>query len=72
MSLITASILFLFAILFLVSCEKDDPEPVNEEELITTVTYTLNPSNGGSNVTLSFQDLDGDGSNSAIITGGTL
>jgi hypothetical protein len=52
----------LFSIpLFL--CSSCDPEPksINEEELITTVIYTLTPSSGGDNVTMSFNDLDGDG-----------
>ena len=65
---------FLFALLTIsfISCDPDDPEDVNEEELITTVTYTLSPTSGGSDVVLSFQDLDGDGGNDAIIVGGTL
>ena len=43
------------------SCSSDDdnPDPVNEEEVITTLTATLN--GGGSTVTMTFQDLDGDG-----------
>jgi len=49
-------------------------EPVvpNEEELITTLTYTLTPSSGGATVVLSFQDLDGDGGNAPIIMSDTL
>ncbi|WP_291723915.1 hypothetical protein [Bernardetia sp.] len=59
----------LFASLFVFSsCEKDDPEIANEEELITTLTYTLTPVNGGDAVILSFKDLDGDGGNAPIIT----
>lgn len=54
------------------ACEKDEPEIPNEEELITTVTYTLTPDGGGTPVVLSFQDLDGDGGNAPVITGGTL
>lgn len=54
------------------SCEKDDPEVPNEEELITTLNYILTPMGGGSTVTLSFLDLDGDGGNAPTITGGTL
>ena len=42
------------------SCEKD-PQIPNEEELITTVTYTLTPVSGGDPVIFSFRDLDGDG-----------
>lgn len=63
----------LFASLFVFSsCEKKDPEPVNEEEVITTLTYTLTPGGGGTPVVLSFKDLDGDGGNAPTITGGTL
>ncbi len=58
---------FIFA-----SCEKDDPEIPNEEEVITTLTYTLTPVSGGDVVTLTFQDLDGDGGNDPIISGGSL
>jgi len=65
--------LFLLALgLFIVSCGKDDPEVPNEEEVITTLRYTLSPSGGGSDVVLSFVDLDGDGGDDPVITGGTL
>ncbi|WKZ59508.1 MAG: hypothetical protein QY309_16800 [Cyclobacteriaceae bacterium] len=50
---------FLLATLLLVSCG-DDPEPANEEELITTLTLTLTPT-GGDPITMTFKDLDGDG-----------
>ena len=44
------------------SCEKD-PQIPNEEELITTLIYTLTPQAGGDSaiVQFSFRDLDGDG-----------
>lgn len=54
---------FLLATLLLVSCG-DDPEPANEEELITTLTLTLTPTltpTGGDPITMTFKDLDGDG-----------
>jgi hypothetical protein len=51
---------FLLATVLLVSCG-DDPEPPNEEELITTLTLTLTPVGGGTPVTLEFYDEDGDG-----------
>ncbi|MBX2968925.1 MAG: hypothetical protein KF803_06115 [Cyclobacteriaceae bacterium] len=50
---------FLLATLLLVSCG-DDPEPANEEELITTLTVTLTPT-GGAPITMTFKDLDGEG-----------
>ena len=52
------------------SCEKDKPDVDPGVELITTVTYTL--TSGSEVVTLNFQDLDGDGGNDPVITGGTL
>ena len=61
----------LFAVILLVvgisSCG-DDPEPVNEEEVITTVTVTLTPTGGGVPVTLKFYDADGDGSIAPVKT----
>ena len=61
LSLVFVGVLF-------VSCSNDDdsPEPVNEEELITTMTLTLTPQAGGADITLSVQDLDGDGPNPPI------
>lgn len=49
--------------LLFISCSDDNetPEPVNEEELITTMIVTLTPQGGGDVVTLISQDLDGDG-----------
>jgi hypothetical protein len=64
----------IFATLLFVSCSSDDdtPEPVNEEEVITTLTVTLIPSGGGSPVTLQTRDLDGDGPNPPVVTTGNL
>ncbi len=59
-------------VLAFVACEKDRPVIPNEEELITTLNYTLTPTNGGAAVVLTFKDLDGDGGNAPTITGGTL
>ena len=61
----------LFTVLFLNSCKDDDPIDMNDEEVITTLTYTLTPTSGDV-VTLSFLDLDGDGGDDPIITGGIL
>ena len=51
------------------SCDSDDPEPVNEEELITTlrVTFTGTGNTTGTEVA-TFQDLDGAGGDDPIIT----
>jgi len=66
----TIELLFILlaGALTFVSCEKDDPEIPNEEELITTVKYTLTPQSDGSEVVFLFRDLDGDGGNSPVIT----
>jgi len=58
--------------LFITSCEKDDPDIPNEEELITTVRYQLTPAGGGTMVELSYTDLDGDGGNAPVIVNGVL
>lgn len=69
--ILSLSILAL-SMLLLTGCKKDDPVIPNEEEVITTLNYTLTPSDGGTPVVFTFQDLDGDGGNPPIITGGTL
>lgn len=60
--------LALLASLILTSCGKDDPMPVNEEELITTVTAIYTPVGGGTAITLQYKDLDGDGAGAPVIT----
>jgi len=63
----------------IVSCKKEDKvEPVapvipNEEEVITTLNYTLTNTNDQNDVVvLTWEDMDGDGSGTPVITGGTL
>jgi hypothetical protein len=65
------SLLFFF-VLTATSCSKDDPIIPNEEEVITTLRYSLMPQGGGIPLVFSFQDLDGGGGNAAIVTGGNL
>lgn len=62
------TVLFISAFV-LTACSNDDdnPEPVNEEEVITTLTATLTPIGGGTAITLQTRDLDGDGPNSPFI-----
>ncbi|MSP08677.1 MAG: type 1 periplasmic binding fold superfamily protein [Chitinophagaceae bacterium] len=60
--------LALVALLAFSSCTKDEIEPVNEEELITTVTAVFTPQGGGTNITLLYKDLDGDGPTAATTT----
>ncbi len=70
--LLKLSFFSLLALLSISSCDKDDPDVVDPPELITTVNVTLTPSIGGAAVNLSFQDLDGDGGDDPIVSGGTL
>jgi hypothetical protein len=72
-------ILYAFIALALFACKDDDDkdEPVvpiipNEEEVITTVRYTLTPLNGGTAKVFQFQDLDGDGGNVPVVSVDTL
>lgn len=53
------------------ACDDDkDPAPIDENEVITTVTYTLTPVGGGTPVAVTFRDPDGDqGSQPGVITG---
>ncbi|MEP3836084.1 MAG: type 1 periplasmic binding fold superfamily protein [Algibacter sp.] len=62
------SLLFISALVF-TACSSDDdnPEPVNEEEVITTLTATLVPVTSGTTVTLQTRDLDGDGPNAPVV-----
>ncbi len=64
LTLITLSVV-LFS-----SCSDDDPapEPINEEEIITTFTATLVPQGGGTTITLQSRDLDGDGPDAPVVT----
>ena len=60
----------IFATALIFSCSSDDdstPEPVLEEEVITTMTITLT-ADGQGDVILQTQDLDGDGPNEPEIT----
>lgn len=52
------------------SCSSDDNTAtiVNENEVITTVTATFTPQDGGSAIVLKSQDLDGDGPNAPVVT----
>lgn len=73
----TSKLLFigaLFASLFS-ACKKDEtqaPTIPNEEELITSLIYTLTPVGGGTPVVFSFKDLDGDGGTAPVLIEGIL
>lgn len=62
----------LFSTILIFTACKKDPEDVNEEEVITTLLYTLTPDGGGTPVILSFRDLDGEDGNDPVVMGGTL
>lgn len=68
--------LVMFTGLLLTACSDDDdgdtPEPVNPDELITTLTVTLTPDGGGDAVVLEKEDFDGDGPDAPTITSGNL
>ena len=62
-------IVLLVALFAFAGCDNDDPKPVNEEEVITTVEVTLVPEDSGIPVTLKFFDADGEqGSIAPLIT----
>ena len=68
--------LFILSLVF-TGCSDDDDhddhshsDPVNEQEVITTVEVTL--SDGTNSYVLSWEDLDGDGPDEAVINGGTM
>lgn len=55
----------------LIGCEKDDHSH-DDEELITTLIYSLTSETDGSVIAMSFRDPDGDGGVAPTIIGGTL
>ena len=61
--------LSLITITALSSCSSDDSSgPVNEEEVITTVTATFTPQGGGTPVVLTSRDLDGNGPDAPVVS----
>ncbi|WP_324679387.1 hypothetical protein [Hymenobacter sp. GOD-10R] len=52
--------------------DKDDPTPDDDNEQITTVTYTLTPVSGGTPVSVTYKDPDGDGGAAPTIGSLTL
>jgi hypothetical protein len=69
---ILRSMLLLVAVLLFSQCDTEDPEPENEEELITTLEMTFSPIGGGDEVVFSVFDEDGDGPIEPVYTNGTL
>ena len=71
----TKNLFFLAAItaaLLPAGCDNDDPDPINEEELITTVILTFTPTGGGDPAVFSFKDLDGVGGAAPVTVSDTL
>lgn len=63
----------MLAVLVMTGCDSDDPDPVDEPELITTLNVTFtNTANASDVVTASFRDLDGEGGNDGVTTNPTL
>jgi len=62
------SALVLATALFTACSSDDDAAFVNEEEVITTVSVMLTPQGGGTAVTLTSRDLDGDGPEAPVVT----
>lgn len=62
----------LLLIIVVSACKKEDPIIPNEEELITTLIYRLEPLGAGDIVELKFQDLDGEGGTPPVITTSAL
>ena len=60
-------LLLLIGSVVTIGCDPEEPEVPNEEEVITTLTYTLVPDNGGDTKTFQFRDLDGDGGDVPVI-----
>lgn len=57
------------ALLTFSSCDDHDHEPHDDEgELITTLTLTMTPQSGGSPITATFRDLDGNGGQPPVMT----
>ncbi|MBX2827728.1 MAG: type 1 periplasmic binding fold superfamily protein [Flavobacteriaceae bacterium] len=62
----------LFVTTLFIACNNDDdsnPDPVNEEEVITTMTITLEPTGAGTQVVMQTRDIDGpDGPEPPVVT----
>ena len=64
----------ILTLVFMFTSCTDDSDPVNEQEVITTMTVTLTPDTGGTDVVLQTRDLDGEGGEDPAVTviGGPL
>ena len=59
----TSTYLFMVSSVFIAACGDDvaNPQNENEQEVITTVTLSFTPTNGGTAIEASFDDPDGEG-----------
>lgn len=60
-------LILIISVLTFTACENDSKKP-NEEELITTLKYTLTPQGGGTPISLTFTDLDGEGGDDPVLS----
>lgn len=58
---LTNLLLALMAMLFLISCNEDEPTKEDTPEMITKVTLTFTPAAGGTAITATATDPDGEG-----------
>lgn len=70
--LFPATTLLAVLLLALSSCQPETPVIPTEEEVITSLVYTLTPAGGGTPVVFMVSDPDGDGGNAPVITNGVL
>ncbi|MEY4930846.1 MAG: hypothetical protein RI909_1570, partial [Bacteroidota bacterium] len=64
MKIYLKSLILLFfagALISLSGCKNDDPEPENIPELVTKATLTFTPAGGGTAITVTATDPDGEG-----------
>lgn len=61
-------ILLLFSTTFMIGCDDDAPEIENEEEVIAGVTLTFTPVSGGTPLSFTYTDPDGNGAQQPAIT----
>src|SRR5688572_22745825 len=62
------ALLVLVATIFLSACDSDDPKPVVDQELITTVKITFKKAGVAEDpVTFVWKDIDGSGSGAPVI-----
>ncbi|NJN43195.1 MAG: GTP cyclohydrolase, partial [Flammeovirgaceae bacterium] len=62
-------VVMAFSLLTVVSCDDDDPEKEDVPELITKATLVFTPNGGGTAITASATDPDGDGVQDIAVDG---